>query len=305
MRHALRSTLLLVLALPLAAHALPPTAGCEDGPALRARAQAAKAADFVVPDGKERQRLALALAECLGHPDPALRDGLAYEALAAWLRADALDPATRVTLRDRLLAWLAPEGSDGAGFRAPFAALVLSEIARTDRVSPWMAPAGREALVAAAVAYVTGLRDYRGYMDGEGWRHGLAHGADLLMQLALNPALDRGQLDRLLAAVAAQVAPGGAPPHVHGEAERLVQPVLFVLQRGLHDEHAWSAWVAGATSPAPMAGWPEAYASEAGLARRHNVRLFLLALYAGLSESGDEALRARLPPVVAALRATQ
>ncbi|MBW8311850.1 MAG: DUF2785 domain-containing protein [Rhizobium sp.] len=305
MRQTLRSTLLLALALPLAAHALPSPVDCEPEPAFRARAQAAKAAGFEVPDGEERQRLALALAGCLGHPDPALRDGLAYEALATWLRADALDPATRAALRDWLLAWLAPEAGDEAGFRAPFAALVLSEVARTDRVSPWMTVAEREALVVAAAGYVTRLRDYRGFVDGEGWRHGLAHGADLLMQLALNPALDRGQLDRLLAAVAAQLSPAGAPAHVHGEAERLVRPVLFALQRGLHDEAAWSAWLEESTSPAPMAAWSEAYASEAGLARRHNVRLFLLALYAGLSESGDEGLRARLPPVVAALRATQ
>lgn len=304
MRHAL---LLLVVALsaPLLVHAAPPDGDCNASPALLAQARAAKAAGFAVAEAGERQRLALALAACLGHPDPALRDGLAYEALATWLRAEALDPSTREALRDRLLAWMAPRAGDEDGFRAPFAALVLSEVARTDRVSPWMAPVEREALVAAAADYVTRLRDYRGFVDGEGWRHGLAHGADLLMQLALNPALDRGQLDRVLAAVAAQVSPAGAPAHVHGEAERLARPVLFALRRGLHDEAAWSAWLAGATSPAPMAAWSEAYASEAGMARRHNVRLFLLALYAGLSESGDEALRARLPPVVAALRATQ
>ena len=304
MRHLLL-LLLVTLAAPPGVRAAPPAGGCDASPAFLAQARAAKAAGFAVADAGERQRLALALAACLGHPDPALRDGLAYEALATWLRADALAPATRATLRDRLLAWLAPEAADEGGFRAPFAALVLSEVARTDRVSPWMAPAEREALVDAAAGYVSGLRDYRGFVDGEGWRHGLAHGADLLMQLALNPALDRAQLDRLLAAVAAQVAPPGAPAHVHGEAERLVRPVLFVLQRGLHDQAAWSAWLQGCTSPAPMPAWSAAYASEAGLARRHNVRLFLLALHAGLSESGDDALRARLPPVVAALRATQ
>ena len=35
-------------------------------------------------------------------------------------------------------------------------------------------------------------------------------------------------------AAAAQVSPVGAPPYVHGESERLVRPVLFALQRGLH-----------------------------------------------------------------------
>jgi hypothetical protein len=302
MHRAARWSLLLFLLLPAAASAAPPPAGCDDGPALEARVQAAG------PGGSRmaaagRPSLALALADCLGHPDPALRDGLAYETLAAWLRADALDPEARRLLRDRLLGWLAPAEADAAGFRAPFAALVLSEVVRTDRISPWLSAAEREALVAAAADYVRGLRDYRGFTDGEGWRHGLAHGADLLMQLALNPALDRGQLDRVLAAVSTQVAPVGAPPFVHGEPGRLARPVLFALQRGLHDEATWTAWLADATAPAPMADWSEAFGSEAALARRHNAREFLLSLYAGLAESGDEALRARLPPVAAALRA--
>jgi hypothetical protein len=49
------------------------------------------------------------------------------------------------------------------------------------------------------------VSDYRGFDDKEGWRHGVAHGSDWLMQLALNPALDRGQLDQMLAAIATQV----------------------------------------------------------------------------------------------------
>ena len=84
-------------------------------------------------------------------------------------------------------------------------------------------------------------------------------------------------------------------------SERLVRPVVFVLRRGLHDEAEWTAWVAGIESPAPLSSWAEALGSEAGLARRHNLRLFLLALHAALRESGDPALEARLPPVRAAL----
>ena len=100
--------------------------------------------------------------------------------------------------------------ADRDGFRQPFAALVLAEVARTDRIESWLTPAQRVALVDSAARYVTSVRDYRGFDPKEGWRHGVAHGADLLLQLALNPAVDRAGLDRLLGAVAAQVAPRGA-----------------------------------------------------------------------------------------------
>lgn len=268
----------------------------------RASLLALKSAGFTVADDGARQALALELVDCLADPDPALRDGVAYEGLSTWLRADALDAGTRTALFERLLPRIDPAAQDAEGFAAPFAALVLSEVARTDRIAAWMTPPQRAALVDAAARYVEGVRDYRGFDDAQGWRHGIAHGADLLLQLALNPALDKPQLDRILAAVASQVAPS-AHAYTHGESERLVRPVLFVLRRGLHDQAEWSAWVDRIASPAPLASWSQAFASEAGLARRHNLRVFLFALHAMLRESEVAALRERAPPVLAALQA--
>jgi hypothetical protein len=260
---------------------------------------ALKKEQFKLEDTGRRQALALGLVDCLADPDPVLRDGLAYEAHATWLRGDALTPETRRTLMSQLLVRLTP---DADGFGPPFAALVLSEVARTDRIRAWMTPVQREDLVQIGSAYLASVRDYRGFDAAQGWRHGVAHGADLLMQLALNPALDRAQLDRMLAAVATQVAPPGEHFYTYGEPERLARPVLFALQRGLHDEAAWSAWLQGVVAPAPLPDWSAAFSSQAGLAKRHNTRAFLLALYVGLAESGDEAMKARLPAVVAALR---
>lgn len=293
-----------LLALSLSASSWAAHAGCPpEGPA-RESLRALKGDGFAVADAASRQALALALVDCLADPDPALRDGVAYEGLSAWLRADALDAATRHALLEDLLPRIAAGAPDPDGFGAPFAALVLSEVARTDRIQAWLTPEQRNALVEAAAGYVQGVRDYRGFDAAQGWRHGVAHGADLLMQLALNPALDKPQLDRILAAVASQVAPS-THAYAHGESERLVRPVLFVLQRGLHDDAQWSAWVAGIASPAPLASWSEAFASAPGLARRHNLRLFLFALYAMLREVDKPALEARVPPVLAALQSEQ
>lgn len=296
---ALRLACVLLFAWPLLAMADCPPAGQD-----RASLAALKATGFKLEDAAARQALALALVDCLGDPDPALRDGVVYEGLATWLRADALDVATRRALLDRLLSQFGRAAPDPAGFREPFAALVLSEVARTDRISPWLEPEQRADLVEAAARYVEGVSDYRGYDEREGWRHGVAHGADWLMQLALNPALGKPQLDRILRAVASQVAPVAGEAYRYGEPERLARPVLFVLQRGLHDEPEWATWVQGISAPAPLATWADAYGSQAGLARRHNTRFFLLALNAGLREGSDAGLQARTPAVVAALRAT-
>ena len=209
-RRWLLSVLLAASAMPVAIA----SAGCPPEGHDQASLQALKAAKFAVPDAAARRALAEGLVECLADADPAIRDGIAYEALAQWMRADGIEVAGLRALRDRLYAAL--DGGDNAGFRKPFAALVLAEVARTDRIKPWMPALERAAMVEAAAAYVGSVRDYRGFDEKEGWRHGVAHGADWLMQLALNPALDRAQLDRILAAVAVQVVPESAHAYVFG-----------------------------------------------------------------------------------------
>ena len=282
---------------------LAPALACAPDEDEREAWLALKAGGFELAATERREALALAWADCLGHPDPDLRDGLAYEGLATWLRRGELDVALRRELRGRLIGYLRAGAPDPQGFRAPFAALVLAEIARSDRVAPWMEPDERATFVGVAAAYLGSVRDYRGFTDGEGWRHGVAHGSDWVMQLVLNPAVDDAQVGHLLDSVALQVAPAGAPPYVHGEPARLARPVLFALARGAPDAPAWSDWVGRVADPSPLAAWSDAYGSEADLARRHNLRAFLLELHRGLAGSDDEAQRARLGPVAQALRA--
>jgi len=285
MRITLPLLLALALSAPLARADCPP-AGWD-----AAKLQALKDSKFVVSDASKRTKLANGLLDCLASPDPALRDGIAFEAWSTWLRADQLDEATRRAALQRLQSQLTAE--DPAGFEQPFSALVLSEVARTDRIAPWMTAEEREALLLHATAYVGSVRDYRGFTAGEGWRHGVAHGADLLLQLALNPAYDKSRLERILDTVATQVAPEGQA-YVSGEPERLGRPVLFIAARGLYSEAEWNAWLAKVAA-APEGGWESVFNDAGGLARRHDVRAFLLGLYAQAAESKQPGVQAMLP----------
>jgi len=226
--------------------------------------------------------------------------------LTTWMRADQLDRPTLSELRERLLVMLAEgrQPQEGvastipdSGFRAPFAALVMAEVARTDRIKAWMSAGEREALVHAAASYLAGIEDYRAFSNTEGFRHGVAHGADFVLQLVLNPAVTKPQLDRLLAAIATQVSPRHLVAYTAGESDRLARPVLFMAQRGLHSDEEWKAWIGQVTSPAPMANWDEAFSSELGIARRHNARAFLLSVYASASASENAGVRQLLAPI--------
>lgn len=239
-----------------------------------------------------------ALIACLGNPDPAIRDDFAFALWTQGLRGKHLKPDGLRYAMQRLTAILAAP-DDPAGFRRPFAVLALSEVARADRVEPFLTDAELRALAATGATYLRGVTDYRGFVEGQGWRHGVAHGADLLMQLALNPRLARADADLMLGAIAAQVAPAGSHPYVHGEARRLARPLLFLAKRPDIDDAAWAAWFQ-TLHPSDAARWKAPYASAAGLAAVHNSTAFADAVYVAASESQDPQVR-RLAPLAAGL----
>lgn len=285
-----------LLTLPAFAASCPP-AGQD-----RAALESLKAKEFAVPDDAKRQSLALALVPCLANPDPALRDGVAFEAYSTWLRGKQLDLATRNELLNQLTAMLQPDSKDRDGFRQPFAALVLSEVARTDRIEAWMTATQRNDLIDQAAKYLVSVKDYRGFDEREGWRHGVAHGSDIVTQLALNPNVDRAGVDRLLTAVAAQVAPPGEHAYVDGEFERLARAVLVTAQRGLHSAAEWEQWLLAVSKPAPLTDWGSAYRTRAGLTKRHNLMGFLNALYVNARESTNENVQRLVPGLQAAYK---
>lgn len=269
-------------------------AACPPPGQSRDSLEALKAAQWQLPGDDadaRRQGLALGLVDCLADPDPLLRDGLAFEAYFAWMRGRQLAVPTLQTLRTRLLDQLAAP-ADAAGFRQPFAALVLAEVARVDRLQPFLSEADRAALADGGAAYLAAVRDYRGYDERAGWRHGVAHGADLMLQLSLNPQLQRTQGETMLAAIALQVLPAGDHAYRYGEPERLMAPAFYLARRGWWTADEWTAWFG--TLAARRAKGPPF--TQTGLAQRHNLGAFLQAFYVAVQESPDAEQKARLLP---------
>lgn len=286
---------LLVLIAGFVAH-LGAGAACPPAGVSHAQMVELRASEGAVADHAKRQALALALQDCLGDPDPFLRDEVAFGSLEQWIRTQQLDRTTLARLRTTQLARL--KQADAAGLAQPFAALVLGEVAYADRIQPQLSAAERSELVQAGAAYLGSVRDYRGYDAQQGWRHAVAHAADMMMELALNPALSQADQRLILSAVAAQLS--GARSHTpaqffhYGEGERLAVPVFNLASRADLDTAEWDAWFSAlAVKPA---GSPDLETMR--LAGRHNLRSFLGPLYILLNESKDAAQRARLLPFV-------
>jgi len=231
-----------------------------------------------------------------------LSDTARRQALAAWMRDKQLSPATVGAIRDQLVAQLAPDYPDPTGVKRPFAALVLAEVARVDRVEQFMTAQQLQQLVDAGTRYLQSVRDYRGFDEREGWRHGVAHSSDLMLQLAVNPRTTKAQLDQMLAAIASQVAPPGEHSYIYGEGDRLAQAVFYIAKRKLHTAEEWRKWFEQVAAPAPLANWGDAWTSQRGIAKHHNTMQFLTTLYLYVRESGAEFQELVVPSIVAAIK---
>lgn len=273
---------------------------CPPAGQSRAALEALRSAQWSVPDDAQRAALAEGLLGCLGHPDPALRDAIAFEALSHFMRSGALPEATLQRFAVRLTAMLSEP--DEAGLRRPFAALVLSEVVRADRIRPFMTVSQREGIVKASIRFMLGITDYRAFDPREGYRHAVAHGADLLMQLTLNPGIDTKSLGQIRAALSVQ-AETAATSYVTGEGERLARAILMIARRKVFSEADWTDWATRLAGPGALTTWDSWHASPQGLARRHNLVQFFSFLYVATTADSDPDFAVLRPGVLAALKA--
>ena len=287
----------------LASVGLTRAADCPPGAIPPSQWRKFEAHDFVIDDATRLQALSLALLPCLDDPNPKIRDGLAIDALTTWLRDKQIRSATAQQMMARLLARLS--APDDAGFGRPFAALALAEVARMDRIESYLTVTQYAALVDAATRYLPSVRDYRGFDERDGWRHGVAHSSDLMLQLAVNPRTTKAQLDQMLAAISSQIAPAGEHFYIYGEDDRLAQAVFYIAKRKLHTAEEWRKWFEQVAAPAPLAKWGDAWTSQRGIAKHQNTWAFLTTLYVYVRESGAEFQDLVLPSIVAGIKQLQ
>lgn len=237
---------------------------------------------FVVVDSTARQGLALALVDCLEDSDPDLRDTVAFTGLSTWMRGGHLDSDTVRELRSQMVARLKGE-DDELRLRHTFAALTLAELARVDRIEPVYSEDELAELVDVAEAFLQQIDDYRDFDPKLGWRHQVAHGSDLVLQLVINPRVEAPAAARLLDALAPQVAPAGVA-YTAGEPQRIARAVHFAQQRDVLDTEWWQGWMTRAV-PSPID--PSAPMTTDRVDARHNRIAFLLALHYAASGAAN------------------
>ncbi len=199
---------------------------------------------LAVPTDRPLDDLTVELTQMLGSADPQVRDGIAYPTLATWIGRGTYDDLLP-GLGDGMAAGLQVGLGEDAGphvFRRSFSALVLAECLERDTAACVLPAETVLSWGDALAGWFVRERDLRGWVDGHGWAHAIAHGADALGSLAHSRHLSAPELTVLLDVVADRVLADEAP-YAHGETDRHAQAVLAVLRRDLVPVSVVQPWL--------------------------------------------------------------
>jgi hypothetical protein len=235
-----------------------------------------------LPQGEWVRELTPELLSWLGSSDAELRDRFAYPILTAWIERGQYGPDELRGIAGQMLndlgQGLGEAGTDSVFLRS-FSALILMEVVARDNAEPFLDQADVHELLAGSLDYLRRERDLRGWVEGPGWAHAVAHTADLLMMLSRSRHLGAAELAALLDGVADRLLTPTDTVFLYQEDERLAYAVLNVLRRRLLDHGSVSRWLGRFARPPGYESWQPVYA-EAGLSvARVNVTSFLRSLY--------------------------
>ena len=264
--------------------------------------------NFEIPSGRDLALVTRDLLPLLGSTDSRLREG-SLEILGHWGEAGRYTDVELRAIGERMASnislGLGESGTESVFLRS-FSALILEMVIQTDDVRNLGAGAGREPFLSrdealewseAALAAFASEEDGRGFVDGRGWAHALAHKADLLGTLARGRHLDAPRLERVLAAIADRLARPAEIILAFEEEYRLVRTAVHVLLRNEVQSELLHSWIEALSRMPDGKTWGTVLGlhecDQAGNRARVNVRNFLRSLYFvllwGMRGPGDAA----------------
>lgn len=167
------------------------------------------------------------LVDDLRSPDPAVRDDGAFGALAGLAGDGALDDHL-VELGSRGVELLGDTEVQARSFGALLLALVVDRDTRTGRAGE----ASVRSWLGAVRHWYPDEPDTRGWHDDLGWLHAVAHGADVVGELAASPWLGPDDLGALLDVLVERALAPTTTYWVQNEDDRVAVAMMAVLRRG-------------------------------------------------------------------------
>ncbi|RAZ73442.1 DUF2785 domain-containing protein [Planococcus halotolerans] len=137
-------------------------------------------------------RLISSLLKHIGTTDPELRDQLIYSMFIRLIAENMLNPLTlqsilETCLDNNHLFYRVGEIASDSVFTRSFSSLVIAAILENDKNKRYLSKSTLNGVFEKIQDYLNSEQDTRGYVEGKGWAHSIAHGADMLTSVVRHP----------------------------------------------------------------------------------------------------------------------
>lgn len=142
----------------------------------------------------------------IGNTDSYLRDELIYQSFGKLIYSNQLGTneletlLVRLTQDDYLFYEIGEQATDSV-FTRSFSVLVIAAIIEYDVVKLQVDNRIIKHTVEKVTEYMITEKDTRGFVEGKGWAHAIAHGADALDALAKHPEMQKADTVKILQAI--------------------------------------------------------------------------------------------------------
>ena len=217
-----------------------------------------KGNDYAVPTGVDVDDVIADMLKFIGHTDAELRDKLIYGTFLEWgeykgiISGEKMKEILATVLSETHLFYRIGETDTDSVFTRAFSSLVIPVAMMIHDENPFLTVKEIHDIKATVIRYVEQEKDYRGFVDGKGWAHSVAHIADAIDHIAYvsDKAIDFdgddhfgvAGLSELLQAIKLLVRNRDCI-YATGEEDRLATAVMSIIWREVLTNEDIIAWI--------------------------------------------------------------
>lgn len=180
------------------------------------------------------------MLEHIGVTDSYLRDKLIYSTFYHLIKKECLSHTQLQKLllesiSEKYLLYRIHSADEDAVFTRAFTTLLIVLIIDADTNHNFLSQTDISNVKDQLILYMNNEHDFRGYVQNHGWAHSIAHASDTFEALVRSPKLETLHYEEILQTLLNKVCVHSIY-YKYEEDERLVYPIVAMLQNGLKEE---------------------------------------------------------------------
>ncbi|ALL21022.1 DUF2785 domain-containing protein [Bacillus cereus group sp. TH43LC] len=196
--------------------------------------------NYIIDDTLHIDPLSYSMLEHIGDTDSYLRDKLIYSTFYHLIKKDylshtQLQKLLLESIGEKYLLYKIHSDDEDAVFTRAFTTLLIALIIDADTNHNFLSQTDISNVKDQLILYMNNEHDFRGYVQNHGWAHSIAHASDTFEALVRSPKLETLHYEEILQTLLNKVCVHSIY-YKYEEDERLVYPIVAMLQNGLKEE---------------------------------------------------------------------